>query len=315
MKDEDIDRIIRYKISPINISVHTTNPELRVKMLKNRFAGSIMERLKKLRDAEIQMHAQVVCIPNINNGEELRKTVTDLYELHPHVKNVAVVPVGITQFRENLPKLDTFNHESAKNEILMIEDLQKKYIEETGAPFVRLSDEFYITAGIDVPNEEFYSEYDQLEDGVGMIRYYREVVKRSIEFLNKDLKGSFSMVTGELAYNEIKRSADLIMKHNSKIHIDVYKVINNFFGNTITVAGLLTGTDIIDQLKGKIKTDYLIMSSNMFRKGYELAPADMVMLDDLNIHDIEEALNVKVIVCDYTGDDLIDLINANCKED
>ncbi len=120
MKDEDIDRIIRYKISPINISVHTTNPELRVKMLKNRFAGSIMERLKKLRDAEIQKHAQVVCIPNINNGEELRKTVTDLYELHPHVKNVAVVPVGITQFRENLPKLDTFNHESAKNEILIM---------------------------------------------------------------------------------------------------------------------------------------------------------------------------------------------------
>ncbi len=315
MKDEDIDRIIRYKISPINISVHTTNPELRVKMLKNRFAGAIMERLKKLRDAEIQMHAQVVCIPNINNGEELRKTVTDLYELYPYVKNVAVVPVGVTQFRENLPKIDTFTHESAKNEILMIEDLQNKYIEETGAPFVRLSDEFYITAGIDVPKEEFYSEYDQLEDGVGMIRYYREVVSRSIEFLNKDLNGSFSMVTGELAYNEIKRSADLIMKHNSNIHIDVYKVINNFFGNTITVAGLLTGTDIIDQLKGKIKTDYLIMSSNMFRKGYELAPADMVMLDDLNIHDIEEALNVKVIVCDYTGDDLIDLINANCKED
>ncbi len=315
MKDEDIDRIIRYKISPINISVHTTNPELRVKMLKNRFAGSIMERLKKLRDAEIEMHAQVVCIPNINNGEELRKTVTDLYELHPYVKNVAVVPVGVTQFRENLPKLDTFDSESAKNEILMIQDLQKKYIEETGAPFVRLSDEFYITGGIDVPNEEFYSAYDQLEDGVGMIRYYREVVSRSIEFLNKDLKGSFSMVTGELAYNEIKRSADLIMKHNSNIHIDVYKVINNFFGNTITIAGLLTGTDIIDQLKGKINTDYLIMSSNMFRKGYELAPADMVMLDDLNIHDIEEALNVKVIVCDYTGDDLIDLINANCKED
>ena len=315
MKDEDIDRIIRYKISPINISVHTTNPELRVKMLKNRFAGSIMERLKKLRDADIEMHAQVVCIPNINNGEELRKTIIDLYELHPNIKNVAVVPVGVTKFRENLPMLDTFNSESARNEIMMIQDLQKKYIEETGAPFVRLSDEFYITAGIDVPNEEFYSEYEQLEDGVGMIRYYREVVNRSLEFLNKDLKGSFSMVTGELAYNEIKRSADLIMKHNANIEIDVYKVINNFFGNTITVAGLLTGTDIIDQLKGKIKTDYLIMSSNMFRKGYELAPADMVMLDDLNIHDIEEALNVKVIVCDYTGDDLIDLINANCKED
>ncbi|MDV4151234.1 DUF512 domain-containing protein [Clostridium sp. AL.422] len=315
MKDEDIDRIIRYKISPINISVHTTNPDLRIKMLKNRFAGAILERLKKLRDAEIQMHAQVVCIPNINNGEELRKTVSDLYELYPYVKNVAVVPVGVTKFRENLPKLDTFTEESAKNEIMMIQDLQKKYIDETGAPFVRLSDEFYITAGIDVPNEEFYSEYDQLEDGVGMIRYYREVINRSLEFLNKDLKGSFSMVTGELAYNDIKRSADLIMKHNSNIKIDVYKVINNFFGNTITVAGLLTGTDIIDQLKGKIKTEYLIMPSNMFRKGYELAPADMVMLDDLKINDIEEALNVKVVVCDYTGDDLIDLINANCKED
>ncbi|MBE6053212.1 MAG: DUF512 domain-containing protein [Clostridium sartagoforme] len=315
MKDEDIDRIIRYKISPINISVHTTNPELRVKMLKNRFAGAILERLKKLRDAEIEMHAQIVCIPNVNNGDELRKTVSDLYELYPYVKNVAVVPVGVTKFRENLPELDTFTKESAKNEIEIVQDLQKKYIEETGAPFVRLSDEFYITAGIDVPNEEFYSSYDQLEDGVGMIRYYREVVNRSLDYLNKDLKGSFSMVTGELAFNEIKSSADNIMKVNPNIEIDVYKVINNFFGNTITVAGLLTGTDIIDQLKDKIKTDYLIMPSNMFRKGYELAPADMVMLDDLRIEDIEEALNVKVIVCDYTGDDLIDVINANCKED
>ncbi|MCR1951473.1 MULTISPECIES: DUF512 domain-containing protein [unclassified Clostridium] len=315
MKDEDIDRIIRYKISPINISVHTTNPELRVKMLKNRFAGAIMDRLKKLRDAEIEMHAQIVCIPNVNNGEELRKTVLDLYELHPYVKNVAVVPIGITKFRENLPYVDTFTKETSKKEIMMIQDLQKRFIEETGAPFVRLSDEFYIVSGLDVPNEEFYSEYDQLEDGVGMIRYYREVVQRSIEFLDKKSKGSFSMVTGELAYDEIKRSADLIMKHNSNIEIDVYKVINNFFGNTITVAGLLTGTDIIDQLKGKIKTDYLIMPSNMFRKGYELAPADMVMLDDLRIDDVEKALGVKVIVCDYTGDDLIDIINANCKEE
>ncbi|VYT76596.1 DUF512 domain-containing protein [Clostridium tertium] len=315
MKDEDIDRIIRYKISPINISVHTTNPELRVKMLKNRFAGSIMERLKKLKDAEIEMHAQVVCIPNVNNGEELRKTVSDLYELRPYVKNVAVVPVGVTKFRENLPQLETFTSETSRNEIMMIKDLQEKYIKETGAPFVRLSDEFYIVAGLDVPNNEFYSEYEQLEDGVGMIRYYREAVEGAINNLDVKLKGSFSMVTGELAFEEIKRSADLIMKHNPNISIDVYKVINNFFGNTITVAGLLTGTDIIDQLKGKINSEYLIMPNNMFRKGYELAPADMVMLDDLRINDIEEALNVKVIVCDYTGDDLIDIINANCKED
>ena len=315
MKDEDIDRIIRYKISPINISVHTTNPELRVKMLKNRFAGSILERLKKLRDAEIEMHAQIVCIPNVNNGEELRKTVKDLYELYPYVKNVAVVPVGITKFRENLPSLETFNKETAKQEIMLIEDLQRKFISEIGSPFVRLSDEFYIVAGLDVPSEDFYLEYDQLEDGVGMIRYYREVINRDLEFLNKDLKGSFSMVTGELAYEEIKNSADNIMKCNPNIKIDVYKIINNFFGNTITVAGLLTGTDIIDQLKDKIKSEYLIMPNNMFRKGYELAEAEMVMLDDLKIEDIEKALNVKVIVCDYTGDDLINVINANCKEE
>lgn len=315
MKDEDIDRIIKYKISPINISVHTTNPELRVKMLKNRFAGSIMERLKKLRDAEIEMHAQIVCIPNVNNGEELRKTIIDLYELQPYVKNVAVVPIGVTKFRENLPKVETFNKDTARNEIKLVEDLQSKFIKETGSPFVRLSDEFYLVAGIDVPNQDFYLEYDQLEDGVGMIRYYREAINNDLEVLNKNLKGSFSMVTGELAYNEIKSSAEKIMNINPNIKIDVYKIINNFFGNTITVAGLLTGTDIIDQLKDKINTEYLIMPNNMFRKGYELAEADMIMLDDKKIEDIENALNVKVIVCDYTGDDLINVINENCKEE
>lgn len=315
MKDEDIDRIIRYKISPINISVHTTNPELRVKMLKNRFAGSIMERLKKLKDAEIEMHAQIVCIPNVNNGEELRKTIIDLYELQPYVKNVAVVPIGVTKFRENLPAVETFNKETARKEIELVGDLQKKFLKETGSPFVRLSDEFYLVAGIDVPKEDFYLEYDQLEDGVGMIRYYRETISRDLDSLNKNLKGSFSMVTGELAYNEIKASAEKIVNSNPNIKIDVYKIINNFFGNTITVAGLLTGTDIIDQLKGKINTEYLIMPNNMFRKGYELADADMIMLDDKKIEDIETALNVKVIVCDYTGDDLINVINENCKEE
>lgn len=315
MKDEDIDRIIRYKISPINISVHTTNPELRVKMLKNRFAGSIMERLQKLKDAEIEMNAQIVCIPNVNNGEELKRTVSDLYELRPYLKNIAVVPIGITKFREGLPQVDTFTKENSKAEIMVVQELQERFIKEIGTPFVRLSDEFYLVAGLEVPNDEFYSGYEQLEDGIGMIRYYREVVQNSLGLLNSNSSGSFSMVTGELAYNEIKRSADLITSYNAKIKIDVHKVINNFFGNTITVAGLLTGTDIINQLKGKINTEYLIMPNNMFRKGYELGPAEMIMLDDLRISDLEEALKVKVIVCDYTGDDLIEIINNNSKEE
>ncbi|ATD54903.1 DUF512 domain-containing protein [Clostridium chauvoei] len=316
MKDEDIDRIIRYKISPINISVHTTNPELRVKMLKNRFAGSILDRLKKLRDAEIEMHAQIVCIPNVNNGEELKKTISDLYELSPFVKNVAVVPIGITKYREGLAKVDIFNKETSKQEILMVKELQKKFIEETGAPFVRLSDEFYLVAGMDMPNEEFYSGYQQLEDGVGIVRYFREAINRDLEFLDKDIKGSFSIVTGALAYNEILSAANKIKDKNNNIEIDVYKIINNFFGETITVAGLLTGTDIIEQLKGKIKSKYLIMPDNMFRKGYELGPQnERIMLDDTKIKDLEEALGIKVIVCDYTGDDLIDIINEYCKEE
>lgn len=316
MKDEDIDRIIRYKISPINISVHTTNPELRVKMLKNRFAGSILERLKKLRDAEIEMHAQVVCIPNVNNGEELRKTILDLYELSPYVKNVAVVPIGITKFREGLAKVDTFDKETSKQEILMVKEMQDRFIKEIGAPFVRLSDEFYLVAGMEVPSEEFYSGYEQLEDGVGMIRYFREAVNRDLEFLNTKIKGSFSMVTGALAYDEILSVANKIKAKNSNIKIDVYKIINYFFGETITVAGLLTGKDIIEQLKGKINSEYLIMPDNMFRKGYELGPKnERIMLDDITIKDLENALNIKVIVCDYTGDNLIDIINEHSKEE
>ena len=302
MKDEDIDRIIRYKISPINISVHTTNPELRVKMLKNRFAGAIMDRLKKLRDAEIEMHAQIVCIPNVNNGEELRKTVLDLYELQPYVKNVAVVPIGVTKFRENLPYVDTFTKETSKNEIMMIQDLQERFIRETGAPFVRLSDEFYIVAGLDVPNEEFYSEYEQLEDGVGMIRYYREVVQRSLEFLDKNSKGSFSMVTGELAYDEIKRSADLIMKHNPNIEIDVYKITNNFFGNTITVAGLLTGTDIIDQLKDKDLGETLYIPRSMLKADEE------IFLDNITLEKLSDIMEIEVVPCLNEGKDFVDKI-------
>ncbi|MGL5353183.1 MAG: DUF512 domain-containing protein [Clostridium sp.] len=316
MKDEDIDRIIKYKISPINISVHTTNPELRVKMLKNRFAGAILERLQKLRDAEIEMHAQVVLIPGVNDKDELQRTINDLYTLVPYVKNIAVVPVGITKYREGLPKLDIFNKEMAEEEIHRVHKIQTKCIEEIGVPFVRLSDEFYLTAGIEVPEEKFYNGYEQLEDGVGIIRYFRDRIKSDVEYLNKDLTGKFSLVTGTLAFDEVDRAAKLINNTNPNIEMKVFRVVNNFFGNTITVAGLLTGTDIIEQLKGNIESKYLIMPNNMFRKGYELGPKnERIMLDDTRIDELEEALGIKVLVCDYTGDDLIDIINTHCKEE
>lgn len=316
MKDEDIDRIIRYHISPINVSVHTTNPDLRVKMLNNRFAGNVYERLKKLADAEITINAQIVVVPGVNNGQELINTVEDLYKLYPSVQNVAAVPVGITKFREGLVSLNIFDKESAKKEILSINKLQNKYINEIGTPFVRLSDEFYVLAQMDLPQSDFYEEYDQLEDGVGMIRLLRDTIEKDIKSLNKTQKGSFTMITGTSAFSEIKRVADMISETNSNIEIDCIKIINEFFGETITVAGLLTGKDIINQLKGKINSKYLIMPDNMFRKGYELGdPKENIMLDDIKVKDIEDALDVKVIICSYTGEDLIQLINVHLEEE
>lgn len=316
MKDEDIDRIIRYHISPINVSVHTTNPELRVKMLNNRFAGKIFERMKRLADAGISMNAQVVSVPGINNGEELVRTVEDLYTLYPQVSDIAVVPIGITKYRDNLAHVNTYTKEQSLKEIESIAKLQAKYMKEIGEPFVRLSDEFYLVAGAEIPEEDFYKNYHQIEDGIGMVRCFRDAIANTIEDLDKNMKGSFSIVTGKLAYPELKDAADKIKEVNPNIQLDVYEITNNYFGETITIAGLLTGTDIIDQIKGKINTKYLIMSNNMFRKGYELSDStEQIMLDDLKIKDIETALDVKVIVVDYTGEDLIEKLNEYKEEE
>ena len=315
MKEEDIDRIIKYRISPINISVHTTNPELRVKMLSNRFAGNVYDRMKKLADAGIEMHCQVVLIPEVNNGEELKRTITELYELHPSVVNIAVVPIGVTKYREGLVQVKTFTPETARKELEMVMEIQKRFMEEINDPFVRFSDEFYLVSGIDVPEESFYKGYEQIEDGVGMVRCFREAINNSAQDLNKDIKGTFSVATGKLAFNEVSRGMKKLMEVNPNIKIDTYEIINHFFGETITVAGLLTGTDIISQLKGKISSEYLIMPNNMFRKGYELGPAEYIMLDDTKIEDIEEALGVKVLVCDHTGEDIVSIINDACQEE
>ena len=308
MKEEDIDRIIRYKISPINISVHTTNGELRKKMLNNRFAGDVYERMKKLANAKIYMNAQVVMCPSINNGEEFIKTVEDLYKLYPYVENIAAVPIGITKYREGLYPVETYNKEKAILEIENIKKLQEKYIKEIGSPFVRLSDEFYIMAGIDVPEDEFYGGYEQLEDGIGMIRILRRNIKESIKDLNKNLKKSFTFATGASAYEEIVRVSQDIMKENKNLKLQVEKITNNFFGETITVSGLITATDIIDQLKDKKLGEYLIIPKNMLR-AYE-----DVFLDDITIKELESKLNIKVLVCDYTGENLIELINSTGEE-
>ncbi|MGL4875694.1 MAG: DUF512 domain-containing protein [Clostridium sp.] len=316
MKDEDIDRIIKYHISPINISVHTTNPELRQEMLNNRFAGAVYERMERLAKEGIHMHAQIVCIPDINNGEELKRTINDLYKLYPYVNNVAIVPIGMTKFRQNLKKLRRFTKEESIETINFIKEMQEKFYKEVEEPFVRLSDEFYVVAGIDVPDAEFYNGYSQIEDGVGSIRYFRNRIMEDLKELDLNKGGNYTSVTGTLAYEEVKSVMDKITEKNPKIKIDVRPIVNNFFGDTITVSGLITGKDIIEQLKGKIQTKYLIMPDNMFRRGYELGSSELpVMLDDSVIADIEKALNVEVIVCDYSGDDLISLLNKHNEEE
>ncbi|CAM2988679.1 DUF512 domain-containing protein [Hathewaya histolytica] len=316
MKEEEIQRIIDYKISPINISVHTTNPELRVKMLKNRFAGKVYKYMERFAEAGIIMNCQIVLCPGINNGDELKNTIEDLYKLYPQIRNVAAVPVGITKFREGLHEIEIYSKETAKKEIEELKFLQEKYIKNIGNPFIRLSDEFYVLAEEEIPETKFYGDFGQIEDGVGMIRALRNNIEGSLEYLENNKKVSFTMATGTSAYRDIKNVANVIMKKNPNISINVERILNNFFGETITVSGLLTGVDIINQLKGKELGDYIILPDNIIRKGYELAEDDKkILLDDYTINDLEKELQREIILCDYTGEDLINIINEFSREE
>lgn len=316
MSDDDIDRIIKYRISPINVSVHTTNGELRVKMTNNRFASNIYERLKKLAEAGIKLNCQIVLCPGINDNEELIKTIEDLYKLYPSIENLAVVPVGITKYRQGLYHLDTFDSCSAKRQLHIVNKLQKKYIDEIGMPFVRLSDEFYIIADEEIPDSSFYDDYKQLEDGVGVIRLFRDTVSRDINKLRSSGCGSFTLITGESAYLEIEKAAAKIHNKNRDVNIDVKKIINEFFGSTITVSGLITGKDIIGQCKKELLGKYLIIPNTMLRKGYEPGRQDeQIFLDDVTVTMLEQQLNRKIVVCDYSGEDLIDTINELIEEE
>lgn len=309
MTDDDIDRIIRYRISPINVSVHTTNPELRKKMLNNRFAGDIFERLKKLAEAGISLKAQIVIVPGVNDGEELKNTIEDLFSLYPQLEGVACVPVGVTRYREGLPVLKTFNKESALKEILLVKELQNKYKELTCEPFVRLSDEFYVMAEEEVPSKEFYQGFSQLEDGVGMIRILRENISNTLGNLDKEDKGEFTIITGASGHKELLNCAKIIENHGSNIKLQVLKVINEFFGETISVAGLLTGRDIVNALKNNDTYSKIIIPSNMLRAG------ERIFLDDMTIDDVERLTGCKIIVADYSGEDLIYCLNKELREE
>lgn len=306
LNQKDIDRIIKMKLS-INISVHTTNPELRCMMMNNRFAGEKLDYLKQFADAGISMNFQIVLCPGINDGTELERTLTDLGNLMPNIQSIAVVPVGLTKYRKGLYPLKLFDKQGANETLDLIEKFQKKFLEEYGTRLVFPADEFYITAERELPTEEAYEDYCQYENGVGMMRsLINEFDSAFDNAVDDEIKECHtSIATGALAYKYISKLIEKTEKKWHNISCKVYKIRNDFFGETITVTGLITGQDLIAQLKNQTLGDSLILTSNMIKKDSDL------FLDDYTISDVEKALNVKIKIIDNDGFSLFDAITGN----
>ncbi len=306
LTQKDIDRIIKMKLS-INVSVHTTNPELRCMMMNNRFAGEKLDYLKQFADAGISMNCQIVLCSGINDGKELERTLKDLGSLMPNIQSIAVVPVGLTKYREGLYPLKLFDKQSASEALDLIEKFQAEFLSEYGTRLVFPADEFYITAERELPSEEEYEDYCQFENGVGMTRSLIEEFNSAFENADdNDIKAcSTSIATGALAYKYINELIEKTEKKWHNINCKVYKIRNDYFGETITVTGLITGRDLIAQLKDKPLGDMLLLSSGMIKKDSDL------FLDDYTISDVEQALNVKIKVIESDGYSLFDAITGN----
>ena len=293
MHDRDIDRIIEMHISPVNVSVHTTNPELRCKMMHNKRAGDVLSYLKRLADANIALCCQIVLCKGINDKDELDRTLHDLINLHPALQSVAIVPSGLTKFRDGLYKLEAFTKEDARSVIKQINAYGDWCQKEFGTRLFFPADEFYITAELPLPSDEFYEDYSQIENGVGMLTDMQTCIDFELEDITpyKAFSGKrhVSIVTGYAAYSHICNIADKLMKKFDGLNITVYKIKNNFFGDTITVAGLLTATDMIEQLKGKALGDAILVPQTALRADGE------VFLDDISPDQLSEILGTAVI--------------------
>ena len=303
MSDHDIDRIIRYHLEPINVSFQTTNPELRCEMLHNRFAGEALKKVDKLYEGGITMNGQIVLCKGINDGEELERSIRDLMKYAPQLQSVSVVPVGLSKYRDGLYPLQPFTKEDAKEVLHIIHKWQKKAYEEFGIHFIHGGDEWYILAEEELPEEERYDGYLQLENGVGMLRLLMNEFEDGYESLNGDeIDREVSVATGFLAYPYIKRMADRIIEKYPKSKIHVYGIRNDFFGELITVSGLITGQDLIGQLKGKALGEKLLLPCNMLRI------EEQDFLDDVTLQDVKDALQVPVDIVKSSGQDFIDAV-------
>lgn len=302
--EHEIDRIIKMHISPINVSVHTTNPELRCKMMNNRFAGDTLKYLKRFADAGITLNCQIVSCPGINDGDELVRTLTDLENLG--VNMTAIVPVGLTRYRENLYPLVPYNKETAGQTIDIIEKMGDECVKKHGRRIFFPGDEFYLLAEREIPSPEFYEDFSALEDGIGMIAYLTDDVGWKLEELDADesLCHKVTIACGEGVFPYMKRIMSMINEKFPNITINTRAIKNNFFGGGVNVSGLVTGGDLIDQLRGDDLGDRLIIPSSMLRFENDL------FLDDVSTDDVERELGVTLVPVNNNGNDLVEAVIA-----
>ncbi|MEE1002297.1 MAG: DUF512 domain-containing protein [Acutalibacteraceae bacterium] len=303
VSDEEIDRIIKMHITPINISVHTTNPELRCKMMNNRFAGDALKYMYRLCENGIKINCQLVLVPGYNDGDELKKTLADLEKLYPNVESVAAVPVGLTKFREGLAKITPFNKDTAKAVIDTMNEFGDRCFEKYGDRLFYPSDEFYNLAQLPMPKENYYGEMLQLENGVGMSALLKGKFIRALEDESRTPKGEkLTIATGKGAYKLIKSLVDLaeIKWHN--IDCEVVPIENYYFGELITTTGLITGSDLIKNLKGKENLSKVLISGAMLRNEGD------IFLDDLSPDDVEKEIGAEIKVIDCDGAALLDAL-------
>ncbi len=309
MTEAEINRIIKYKMSPVNISVHTTNPELRAKMLNNKRAGDVLKYIKILTDKGIIVNTQIVLCRGINDKTELEKSVSELAEMFPAMHSISVVPVGITKYREEneLIELKPYDKESSADVIDLIEGFQRAYKLEKNSNIVYLADEFYINAARSIPDAKEYEDFPQIENGVGMIAsFLQEFEERILTVEPVNEENSVGVVTGTAASDMISKCADKLSAITG-IKIKVYSVLNRFFGERVTVAGLLTGQDIIDSLKSRTEglPDVICIPANMLKSGEQL------FLDDVTVSKLESELGVKVRILDASGESFVNgIINS-----
>ena len=303
MSDHDVERIVKYRLEPINISFQTTNPELRCKMLHNRFAGEALKKVDILYRGQIEMNGQIVLCKGVNDGEELERTIRDLTGYLPYLKSVSIVPVGLTKYRDGLYPLEPFTKEDAKEVLSVIHRWQEKIYQEHGIHMIHAGDEWYVLAEEEVPEEERYDGYLQLENGVGMMRLLFNEVQEALSAVTGDERQrEISLATGRLMYPYIGKILEEIRKKFPNITTHLYAIRNDFFGERITVSGLITGQDLTGQLKGQPLGERLLLPCNMLKIG------EPVFLDDFTLEEVENSLQVKTDIVKSSGQDLLDAV-------